>query len=205
MREGFIFRTASLFPTGEIVAEEKSHVCPWWLAYTFDNPLRRLVHNPLKIVGPYLAANGTAIDVGCGMGYFTLAMARAVGGGGKVYALDIQQKMLDITLRRAERKNLSGPISPILTSADSLHLEGKADFALIFWAAHEFPDRPGLFRQVRAGLKRDGRLLLAEPRFHVGDDLFRSVTADAVAAGLEPVAPPSIAFSHTALLNRGAD
>jgi hypothetical protein len=26
------------------------HVCPWWLAYTFDNPLRRLLHNPEKLL-----------------------------------------------------------------------------------------------------------------------------------------------------------
>ena len=30
------------------------HVCPWWLAYTFDNPLRRLVHNPEKMLGKYI-------------------------------------------------------------------------------------------------------------------------------------------------------
>jgi hypothetical protein len=30
------------------------HVCPWWLAYTFDNPLRRLIHNPRKILSGYV-------------------------------------------------------------------------------------------------------------------------------------------------------
>ena len=187
------------------MSDNKTHVCPWWLAYTFDNPLRRLIHNPLKIVAPYLAESGTAVDIGCGMGYFTMAMARAVGDDGKVYACDIQQKMLDITLRRAERMKLSVPVVPVLASADSLNLEGKADFVLVFWAAHEFPDRPGLFRQVRSVLKKDGRFLLTEPRFHVGNDLFRSITSAAVAAGLEAVEPPAIAFSRTALFTRGAD
>jgi hypothetical protein len=29
-----------------------SHVCPWWGGYFIDNPLRRLIHDPEKIVGP---------------------------------------------------------------------------------------------------------------------------------------------------------
>ena len=30
------------------------HVCPWWGGYFIDNPIRRLFHNPVKIVGPYV-------------------------------------------------------------------------------------------------------------------------------------------------------
>lgn len=191
--------------SGEIVKGKKTHVCPWWLAYTFDNPLRRLVHDPTAIIAPYLHEGGTAVDIGCGMGYFTIAMARIVGKGGKVYALDIQQKMLDITLRRVARKHVARPVVPVLTGTESLNLNARADFALLFWVAHEFPDRPALFRQVREGLKPDGRLLVAEPRFHVDKNLFRSVITAADAAGFAAIDPPAIAFSRTALFERGAD
>ena len=54
-------------------------VCPCWMCYTFDNPLRRLVHDPRKIVGPYLREGMTALDVGCGIGYFAIGMAKIVG------------------------------------------------------------------------------------------------------------------------------
>ena len=54
-------------------------VCPWWFAYTFDNPLRRLLHNPRKILGPYVKEGDTAVDIGCGMGPFTVELARLVG------------------------------------------------------------------------------------------------------------------------------
>ncbi len=30
------------------------HVCPWWGGHFIDNPLRRLLHDPEKIVGPYV-------------------------------------------------------------------------------------------------------------------------------------------------------
>lgn len=31
-----------------------AHVCPWWLNYCIDNPLRRFIHNPDEIFGPYV-------------------------------------------------------------------------------------------------------------------------------------------------------
>ena len=59
------------------------HVCPWWLAYTFDNPLRRLIHNPRDIFSGYVKEGMTVMDVGCGMGYFTLGLAE-LGPGPKI-------------------------------------------------------------------------------------------------------------------------
>ena len=45
------------------------HVCPWWAAwFTINNPLRRLAHNPQRILSPYLKPGMTVLDVGCGMG-----------------------------------------------------------------------------------------------------------------------------------------
>jgi 2-polyprenyl-3-methyl-5-hydroxy-6-metoxy-1,4-benzoquinol methylase len=58
-----------------------SHVCPWWGGYFIDNPLRRLLHNPEKIVGPYVQPGMTVMDVGCGMGIFSIAIT---GGDGPV-------------------------------------------------------------------------------------------------------------------------
>ncbi|CAO0821925.1 hypothetical protein DFAR_2730033 [Desulfarculales bacterium] len=55
------------------------HVCPWWLCYTLDNPLRRLVQDSVTALRPFLALRQTALDLGCGMGYFSLGMARLAG------------------------------------------------------------------------------------------------------------------------------
>jgi len=56
-----------------------SHVCPWWSGYFIDNPLRRLIHEPGMIVGPYVKPGMTTVDVGCGMRLFSIAMAKMVG------------------------------------------------------------------------------------------------------------------------------
>ena len=68
------------------------HVCPWWGGYFIDNPIRRLFHNPEKIVGPYVGPGMTAMDVGCGMGFCSIAMAKIVGDSGQVIAVDLQQE-----------------------------------------------------------------------------------------------------------------
>jgi len=67
------------------------HVCPWWCCFTFDNFLRKLLHNSEKILQPYVAEGNTILDIGPGMGYFTIPLARMVGEKGKVIAADIQR------------------------------------------------------------------------------------------------------------------
>ena len=46
------------------------HICPWWFAYTFDNPFRRFFHNPEKMLDSYVSKGMTVLDVGGGMGFF---------------------------------------------------------------------------------------------------------------------------------------
>ena len=78
------------------------HVCPWLGGLFIDNPVRRLLHDPAKILGPYVQRAMTVMDVGCGMGFFSIAMATMVADQGSVIVVDLQQ-MLDIVKRRAEK------------------------------------------------------------------------------------------------------
>jgi len=77
--------------------QKKTHahrVCPWWVAYLFDNPLRRRIHPPEEILSTYVKKGMTVLDFGCGFGHFALGMAGLVGESGTVIAADIQAKML---------------------------------------------------------------------------------------------------------------
>lgn len=177
-----------------------SHVCPWWLAYTFDNPLRRLAHDAGKILSPYLREGMTAVDLGCGMGYFSIAMAGIVGNQGTVISVDIQKEMLAVLRRRAEKAGVMDRIRLHLAKEHDLGLTEKVDFALVFWMAHEVPDARKFFSQIHAVLAEGGKLLLAEPRLHVTRSRFEEVLAAAKAAGFKVAGSPPIRFSRSALL-----
>ncbi len=177
-------------------------ICPWWLCYTFDNPFRKLFHNPKTLLGPYVRPRSTAVDVGAGMGYFSIPLARLVGAAGHVTAIDVQSKMLSALAARARRRGVSERISPYLASGGSLGHHPQADFILAFWMVHEVPDQPVFLKEIFDLLKPDGLFLLAEPRAHVTEkDFLRTLqTADEV--GLAVKDKPKIRFSRTALLAR---
>jgi 2-polyprenyl-3-methyl-5-hydroxy-6-metoxy-1,4-benzoquinol methylase len=176
------------------------HVCPWWLAHAFDNPLRRLVHNPENILGPYVREGMTVMDIGCGMGYFTLSLAKMVGACGRVIAVDLQQKLLDIMMKRATREGLSQRIVPHRCEPDTLGIATQVDFILAFWMIHEVPDPASLFTEIVAILKHPAKLLYAEPVFHVPENKFNKILTAAEKARLRINMGLTIRFSRAVLL-----
>jgi len=176
------------------------HVCPWWLAYTFDNQLRRLVHDPGTILRPYIRPGMRVIDLGCGMGFFTLGLAALVGDAGQVLAVDLQQEMLDIMRKRARRKGLDHRISAHRASPEALGITGRFDFGLAFWMVHEVKEPASFFRELAAILKPAAKLLYVEPAFHVRAREFMEVLAAAEKTGFCRRSAPDIRFSRSALL-----
>jgi len=175
-------------------------VCTWWIAYTFDNPLRRLIHKPQKVLGNYVKEGMAVMDLGCGMGHFSIGMAGLVGSTGRVIAVDLQQKMLDVMERRAQRAGLDDRILSHLCQVDDIGIVEQADFILAFWMVHEVPDQNKFFKQIKSLLTAQGKILIAEPKMHVtAEDLNRTVDI-AQSRGLHCIAKPKISFSHTALL-----
>ena len=177
--------------------------CPWWLAYTFDNPLRRWLHDPDEIFAGLIKPGQTAIDVGCGMGYFTIAMASMVGPEGRVVAVDLQEQMLKRVKKRAERAGLIPRIQLHQCGPDSLGVSGvQADLVLAFWMVHEVKDRASFIREVHGLMKPGAHFLVAEPRMHVSAENVQHTVELAQAAGLSPVAGPKIGWSRAVLFRK---
>jgi len=180
-------------------------VCPPWIGYLLASPLRKLVQDPARILSPYLRPGMTALDAGCAMGFFSLAMAEMVGPEGRVHSVDLQQKMIDSLRRRAQKAGLSERIEARVCGAVDLGIEdlaGSVDLALAFAVLHEVPDASRFLQQIHAALRADGRLLVAEPAGHVGSRAFQATIDTSERAGFVVRERPRVWHSHTALCGK---
>jgi ubiquinone/menaquinone biosynthesis C-methylase UbiE len=154
---------------------DNKSVCPVELAGGLDNRLRRFLQNPRKILAPYIRPKMTALDLGCGPGFFTIEMGRMLYGSGKVVAADLQQGMLDKVVAKIKGTVLENTIQLHKCQDDRIGLAEKVDFILAFFMVHEVPDHDKLFAEVKTLLKPGGRMLIIEPNFHVSKKSFNSM------------------------------
>ncbi|MFH0822123.1 MAG: methyltransferase domain-containing protein [Pseudomonadota bacterium] len=148
-------------------------ICPWWLGYLLASPLRRLIENPESLLGPFVKPGMTVVDYGCGMGFFTLPMARMVGPAGKVKAVDVQEKMLAGMERRARKHGLADRITAVRADVHGALTGIEVDFVAALHVVHELKDREAFFGQMLAIMKPGAKMLVVEPRHHVKDAEFR--------------------------------
>jgi len=177
-------------------------VCSANHAGWLSTPLRRLLHNPDRILRGLLQAGDTAVDFGCGPGFFTLPMAKMVGPGGRVVAVDLQAEMLERLKVRAERAGLAARIRLHQCAADTIGEVEPADFALAFFMVHEVPDAEHFLREAHGALKEGGRLLLVEPKGHVSAEAYRRTEDVAGGLGLKPLCRPRVRGSRATLFER---
>lgn len=183
----------------------ETHVCPVWVGYFLASPLRKLTHDPEKILGPYIKPGMEVIDYGCAMGFFSVPMAKMVGTSGKVYCFDIQKKMLQKLMVRAEKANVHETIKPVLMGNGSIstgELKETASFSLLFAVVHEVPDREQLFESLGRMMKPGGMMLIAEPKGHVSVKEFKQTLSIAEDLGFNAVHPLSISRSHAMLMEK---
>ncbi len=182
-----------------------NRVCPWWMGYLLACPLRRWVHDPAGIVGPFVSEGMIVLEPGPGMGFFTLELARRVGPKGRVIAVDVQAQMLERLVRRAQKVDLADRLDARLAKGDSLGIEDYAqrvDFALAFAMVHEVSNPRSFFKELSNVVKAGAKLLIAEPKGHVSTEKFKGTLAFAEEVGFHLESQPEIRRSHAALLVR---
>jgi ubiquinone/menaquinone biosynthesis C-methylase UbiE len=153
--------------------ETNTHVCPVWVGYLLTSPLRQLFENPQRILDPYIKKGMKILEIGPGMGYFSIPMARMTGKEGKVFCVDIQEKMLYQLRKRALRKGVADEIKTIPAKQNSFnteHLSNQIDFTLLAYVVHEVPDQHILFSEVAKTMKQGARILMMEPKGHVDEN-----------------------------------
>jgi len=103
-------------------------------------------------------------DVGAGVGYTSLKLARRVGASGTVYATDVQPEMLRMLAANARDAGIKN-IKPVrCTATDPKLPEGLVDLILMVDVYHECADPEVTLQGLKKALKPGGRLVLVEFR-----------------------------------------
>lgn len=106
----------------------------------------------------------TVADFGCGGGFYTVAAAKAVGGSGTVYAVDILEDKLSATIsssKQAGQKNVVVVKADLEKPLDQIK-EGSCDLVILASILHEIGSRDGLIKNAYRILKTGGKILAVE-------------------------------------------
>jgi ubiquinone/menaquinone biosynthesis C-methylase UbiE len=181
--------------------KDRNRVCPVEIAGSLDSKIRRWLQNPVKILEPYVKKGITALDIGCGPGFFSVAIAGLVGENGKVIAADLQEGMLQKLNQKIKGTELEKRIILHKCEKDKIGFAGKVDFILAFYMVHEVPNQENFFQELKSLLNENGTIFIVEPKlFHVSKKAFEETVRKTESVGLKPAEYPRLPFSWAVLL-----
>jgi ubiquinone/menaquinone biosynthesis C-methylase UbiE len=139
---------------------------PAFIGHFLDSNYRRKLQPPDKLIERSgIQAGMKILDLGCGSGAYTTFVARAVGEKGRVYALDIEQKML----KQLEKK-LASPENQDIKNVEIINKsayempfnDNSLDLVYMVTVLQEISDRQRALKEVKRILKPDGILAVTE-------------------------------------------
>ena len=141
--------------------------CPAEFAWLVEveNPLARATRSEEVVRQLAPRPGARVIDIGCGPGRVTIPLARAVGPGGEVIALDVQAAMLARVAEKAETERIAN-IRLMQSDVRNEKIDdGSLDGAVMVTALGEIPEPAKVLPWIFSALKPGGRLLVAESIF----------------------------------------
>ena len=129
----------------------------------FERPERDKEERPEQLIDAlHIRPGATVADVGSGTGYFTRRLAETVGPRGKVYAVDVQQEMLDKTKATVDKYKLANVEYVLALETNPRLPAASIDLAFLAYAYHEFADPEATMSAIRRALKPGGRVVVLE-------------------------------------------
>jgi len=130
-----------------------------------ERPEREQEEKPdevIKVMG--LKPGDVVADIGCGTGYFSRRMAKAVAPEGKVYGVEIQPEFLEMLKSKCADEKITN-IVPVLGAENDPKLPKESvDWMLLVDVYHEFQQPQPMLARMRESLKPAGKIALLEYR-----------------------------------------
>ena len=135
--------------------------CPYGQRFWVEPPHPLITRKRLReVLAPQPGER--VLEVGPGTGYYTLDVAEWISPGGQLDIFDLQQEMLDHTMRRAGELGL-GNITATQGDARRLPYPDESfDAAYLTAVLGEIPDQDQALGELARVLKRGGRLVVGE-------------------------------------------
>lgn len=133
-----------------------------------QDPERSAWQKPDEVVQALGLSPGNVVcDLGTGPGTFAIPLARAVGPGGRVHAIDVEPRMLEVLARRVREAGV-GNVVAHLGAEEGISLPAEpCDLVLLVNVLHHFPDPAEALRRLATALRPGGRI--ANVDFHEQD------------------------------------
>ena len=149
------------FYMGREIAHVMGHQAADWL----ERPERAKEEgSDLLLPALKLKAGDSVADIGCGTGYYTRPLAKAVGTNGVVYGVEIQQEMLDLLTNKLAAEKIFN-VKPVLgTITDPKLPKASVDLILMVDVYHEFDYPYEMVEGMCRALKPGGRMVFVEFR-----------------------------------------
>jgi SAM-dependent methyltransferase len=149
------------FYLGREIAHVMGHQAADWL----ERPEREAEEKPDLLVEALKLKSGDVVaDIGAGTGYYSWRMAKVVGDKGLVYAVDIQQEMLDLLARRMAERKITNVKGVLGTITDPKLPPRSVDVVLMVDVYHEFDHPFEMMQAMCQALKPGGRVVFVEFR-----------------------------------------
>ena len=133
--------------------------CFWmWIFCIIEPPQRK--RKKLKMAG--IKEGQIVLDAGCGIGRYTIPIARTVRKKGRVYALDNQPFHVAIVKTTARIAGLRNIHTIVADMANTRINDKIIDTVFMSDAFHEYSDKQGALRETNRILKPDGTLFIDE-------------------------------------------